>query len=155
MSSKILIIEDDHDICQLLKRFLTKHGFTVIHANNGKQGISIALEEKFDLILCDFRLGDLDGFEVLKKVKEKLPDLPFIIITGYSDIRIAVNVMKMGALDYVTKPLFPDEILLTIRKALNFEEHNNLNSKPISKKGLVKEIYSFGNSPQSNHYESL
>lgn len=119
MSHKILVIEDDLDICQLLKRFLTKQGYEVFLSHNGKQGIAVAIEEKPDLILCDFRLGDLDGFEVLRTVKETYPNLPFIIITGYSDIRVAVKVMKMGALDYVTKPLFPDEILLTIRKALS------------------------------------
>lgn len=149
MSQKILIIEDDHDICQLLKRFLTKHGFTILLAYNGKQGIATALEEKLDLILCDFRLGDLDGFEVLKRVKDANPDLPFIMITGYSDIRVAVNVMKMGALDYVTKPLFPDEILLTIRKALNSDNVENKENSTRIKKSSIKENYTFGNSPQS------
>ncbi len=149
MSQKILIIEDDHDICQLLKRFLTKHGFTILLAYNGKQGIATALDEKLDLILCDFRLGDLDGFEVLKRVKDANPDLPFIMITGYSDIRVAVNVMKMGALDYVTKPLFPDEILLTIRKALNSDNVENKENSTRIKKSSIKENYTFGNSPQS------
>ncbi len=149
MSQKILIIEDDHDICQLLKRFLTKHGFTVLLAYNGKQGIATALDEKLDLILCDFRLGDLDGFEVLKRVKDVNPDLPFIMITGYSDIRMAVNVMKLGALDYVTKPLFPDEILLTIHKALNSDNVESKESSTKIKKSSIKEQYTFGNSAQS------
>ena len=149
MSQKILIIEDDHDICQLLKRFLTKHGFTVLLAYNGKQGIATALDEKLDLILCDFRLGDLDGFEVLKRVKDVNPDLPFIMITGYSDIRMAVNVMKLGALDYVTKPLFPDEILLTIHKALNNDNVESKESSTKIKKSSIKEQYTFGNSAQS------
>ncbi len=149
MSQKILIIEDDHGICQLLKRFLTKHGFTVLLAYNGKQGIATALDEKLDLILCDFRLGDLDGFEVLKRVKDVNPDLPFIMITGYSDIRMAVNVMKLGALDYITKPLFPDEILLTIHKALNSDNVESKESSTKIKKSSIKEQYTFGNSPQS------
>jgi two-component system response regulator HydG len=71
------------------------------------------------LVLCDFRLGDMTGAEMLTKIKERYPDAPVIIITGYSDVKDAVEVMKMGAYDYVTKPLLPDEILVTIRKALS------------------------------------
>src|SRR5881398_2003855 len=69
--------------------------------------------------MTDFRLEDMDGKALLVKIKEKYPKVPVIIITGYSDIKTAVEVMKMGAYDYVTKPLFPDEILVTIRKALS------------------------------------
>lgn len=68
--------------------------------------------------MCDFRLEDMEGNVLLGKIKERYPQLPVIIITGYSDIKIAVEVMKMGAYDYITKPLFPDEILVTIKKAL-------------------------------------
>jgi two-component system response regulator HydG len=70
------------------------------------------------LVMCDFRLEDMEGNVLLGKIKERYPALPVIIITGYSDIKIAVEVMKMGAYDYITKPLFPDEILVTIKKAL-------------------------------------
>ena len=79
-----------------------------------------------DLVLCDFRLDDMTGAELLAKIKEMHPAAPVIIITGYSDVKDAVEVMKLGAYDYVTKPLFPDEILLTIKKALSEEpkEHS-------------------------------
>jgi two-component system, NtrC family, response regulator HydG len=152
---KILVIEDDLDICQLLRRFLSKHGYEVFMAHNGKQGISIATDNKPDLILCDFRLGDLDGFEVLRAVKDLYPSMPFIIITGYSDVRVAVNIMRMGALDYITKPLFPDEILLTIRKALEGKpEEPELNGHPASVKQkpaftATPETFIFGDSPRS------
>jgi two-component system response regulator HydG len=68
--------------------------------------------------MCDFRLEDMEGNVLLGKIKDRYPHLPVIIITGYSDIKIAVEVMKMGAYDYITKPLFPDEILVTIKQAL-------------------------------------
>src|SRR5262249_18787779 len=68
--------------------------------------------------MCDFRLDDIDGTTLLVKLKEQLPEVPVIIMTGYSDIKVAVEVMKLGAYDYIGKPLFPDEILLTIKKAL-------------------------------------
>ena len=116
---KILIIDDDRDMCLLLKRFLSRHGYEVSEVYSGKKALEMAEEFKPDLVMCDFRLEDMDGNTVLVKMKEKFPSVPFIIITGYSDIKTAVEVMKLGAYDYVTKPLIPDEILMTIRKALN------------------------------------
>ena len=116
---KILIIDDDKDLCFVLKRFLSKHGFEVLEATSGKAALEILEGVEPDLILCDFRLEDMSGSSILKKIKEKNPSVPVIIITGYSNIKTAVEVMKLGAMDYVTKPLLPDEILLTIRKALS------------------------------------
>jgi two-component system response regulator HydG len=116
---KILIIDDDKDLCFVLKRFLSKHGFEVLEATTGRAALEILDSVDPDLILCDFRLEDMSGSSILKKIKEKNPSVPVIIITGYSNIKTAVEVMKLGAMDYVTKPLLPDEILLTIRKALN------------------------------------
>lgn len=118
----ILIIDDDRDMCLLLKRFLTRHGYEVIEAYNGKKALEILESTEPSLVMCDFRLEDMEGNVLLGKIKERYPHLPVIIITGYSDIKIAVEVMKMGAYDYITKPLFPDEILVTIRKALEDAE---------------------------------
>ncbi|MDF2438359.1 MAG: sigma-54-dependent Fis family transcriptional regulator [Bacteroidota bacterium] len=119
---KLLIIEDDMDMSQLLKRFLTKNGYDVDLAINGTKGIAAFNANPADLVLCDYRLGDMDGVEVLKKVKDVEPGVPFIIMTGYSDIRTAVNVMKMGAFDYLAKPLLPDETLQLIKRALNSQQ---------------------------------
>ena len=116
---KILIIEDDLDISMLLKRFLSRQGFEVITTASGSKGLNMFSDENPDLVLCDFRLGDMDGSEVLAKIKEKNYATPVIIITGYSDIKVAVKVIKQGAYDYIIKPLFPDEILHTIKKALD------------------------------------
>ncbi len=116
--SKILVIDDDVDMCLLLKRFLTKNGYEVTLAHNGKKAVEELENAEPNLVLCDFRLEDIDGKELLIKIKEKYPRTPVIIVTGYSDIKIAVDVMKLGAYDYVTKPLFPDEILLSIKTAL-------------------------------------
>lgn len=116
---KILIVDDDKDLCFVLKRFLSKHGFEVLEATTGKAALEILDSVDPNLILSDFRLEDMSGSSILKKIKEKNPSVPVIIITGYSNIKTAVEVMKLGAMDYVTKPLLPDEILLTIRKALN------------------------------------
>jgi two-component system response regulator HydG len=114
----ILIIDDDRDICLLLKRFLTRHNYEVLESYSGKKALELLEETEPDLVMCDFRLEDMEGNTLLGKIKEKYLHLPVIIMTRYSDIKIAVEVMKMGAFDYITKPLFPDEILVTIKKAL-------------------------------------
>ncbi len=114
----ILIIDDDRDMCLLLKRFLTRHGYDVLESYSGKKSLELLETVEPSLVMCDFRLEDMEGNVLLGKIKEKYPHVPVIIITGYSDIKIAVEVMKMGAYDYITKPLFPDEILITIKKAL-------------------------------------
>src|SRR5262249_1369518 len=115
---KILVVDDDKDMCFLLERFLSKHGFEVIMCFNGKRALEVLDEQNISLVLTDFRLQDMDGKTLLTKIKKSQPDLPIIIITGYSDVKIAVDVIKIGAFDYVTKPLFPDEILVKIKEAL-------------------------------------
>lgn len=133
---KILVIDDDRDMCLLLKRFLSKHGFEIEDANTTKKALELLDNTEYDLVLCDFRLDNMDGKTMLVKIKEKYPHMPVIIITGYSDIKIAVEVMKLGAFDYVTKPLFPDEIILTIRKALEKTEPKTVPvAAPITEQG--------------------
>lgn len=114
----ILIIDDDIDMCQLLSRFLKRNGYEVETAINGTKGLKAFHEGKFDLVLCDFRLGDKEGADVLKEIKQVNQNMPVIIITGYSDIKTAVEVMKHGAYDYITKPLLPDEVLTLVKKAI-------------------------------------
>lgn len=116
--NKILIIDDDIDMCLLMERFFTRNQFEVKITHSGKKGLEELERNPPDAILCDFRLGDTDGEELLIQIKQLNPEIPVIIITGYSDIKIAVEVMKHGAFDYVTKPLFPEEILITIKNAI-------------------------------------
>ena len=122
---KILIIDDEIDICLLLKRFLNKKGFETEYATEGAKGLETLDTFRPDLVLSDFRLGKMDGVQVLTSIKEKSPATPVIIMTGYSDIKVAINVMKLGAYDYLTKPLFPEEILLTVQRALSASANEN------------------------------
>ena len=116
--AKILVVDDSLDICQLLDRFLTKKGHEVQTAISGINGLELVKRNSFDLVFCDFKLREMDGRDVLKKVKEIAPSSAVVIITGYADVKIAVEVIKNGALDYLTKPLIPEEILLLIDRAL-------------------------------------
>src|SRR6202000_1234491 len=108
---RILIIDDDMDMCNLLGRFLQKKGFETEASHSGGKGIAKFKESAFDVVLCDFRLGDKEGREVLREIKTVDPYAIVIIITGYSDIKTAVDVIKAGAFDYITKPLIPEEVL--------------------------------------------
>lgn len=119
--TNILVVDDDNDMCLLLNRFLSRNGYNVASANSGQEAINWMKKNTPALVLCDFRLDDMTGTELLGKIKEMHAEASVIIITGYSDVKDAVEVMKLGAYDYVTKPLFPDEILLTIKKALSDE----------------------------------
>src|SRR6478735_3316546 len=130
--SKVLIIDDDLDMCRLLERFLVRNNFEVRFAHTGKKGLEEVQNFPPDVILCDFRLEDTDGKDLLLQIKSLIPDLPVIIITGYSDIKVAVEVIKHGAYDYVTKPLFPQEILITINKAIGDSKAMPGGSAPIT-----------------------
>lgn len=125
---KLLIVDDEINTANLLSRFLTRNGFEVMTAASGSAAAELLKNNDFTLVLCDFRLEDTDGREVLKKVKQEYPNTGVIIITGYSDIKMAVELIKMGAYDYITKPLYPDEILNTINKAI--ETQNALSAAP-------------------------
>lgn len=155
---KILVIDDDRDMCLLLNRFLTRKNYEVSEIYTGKKALEyLENNQPPDLILSDFRLEDMDGSVLLKKIKSKYPDIPVIIITGYSDIKTAVTVMKSGAFDYIVKPLLPDEILATIQKALSVQENGQaddhtarVSDKPAvkthtSKAANGQEEYVFGN----------
>lgn len=117
--ANIIIIDDDIDICQLLDRFFKRNGHETNFFTTGKKALEYLKTHPADLAFCDYRLPDTDGKEVLKQIKELNPTTQVIIITGYSDVKIAVDVIKHGAFDYVTKPLLPEEILMTVEKALD------------------------------------
>lgn len=157
---RILLIDDDQDICTLLSKFLEKKGFEVFTANSGEAAVKLLRSQNFSLVLCDYRLPDTDGIEMLRRIKVLHPNAAVIIITGYSDVRTAVQTFKYGASDYVTKPLYPDEILVTIKEAIarsekapaETEAHQNGNGK-VSSRGSSKSSsaskYIVGRSPQA------
>ncbi len=133
MKKKILIIDDDLDMCLVLSKFLLRNGYDVETANSGAKGITKFKEGYFDIVICDFRLGDRDGKDILKEIKAISPETIVLIITGYSDIKIAVDVIKMGAFDYITKPLIPDEVLNVLNAALQLPDQLHTASHPGSK----------------------
>lgn len=119
MKKKVLIIDDDLDMCMLLTKFLNRKGFEAEAAHSGAKGLAKFKESHFDIVLCDYRLGDKEGKDVLVEIKNQSPQTIVLIITGYSDIKTAVDVIKLGAYDYITKPLIPDEVLNVLNEAVN------------------------------------
>lgn len=152
---KVLIIDDDKDICLTLSRFLNKKGFETHTANNGTDAVSILKSEKFDSILCDYKLPDTTGLELIQRINILNPEAATIIITGYSDLKTAVEILKHGASDYVTKPLFPDEILASIKQSIedkktkNYIPDESKGASSIKTKSIKPENIEFGPSPQS------
>ena len=122
---RLLIIDDDRDICLVLSKFLTKNNYEVDVAHRGDDGLKLLRTHDYTLILCDYRLPDFTGVEMLRKIKLLQPAVAVIIITGYSDVRTAVETFRYGANDYVTKPLYPDELLLTIKETISKNEKRN------------------------------
>jgi putative two-component system response regulator len=117
----ILVVDDEEPIRKVLKTHLTKAGYDVVQSPGGK-GIFDTLEEtKFELLICDMKMPEVDGVDILKYTKEHF-DTPVIMLTGLTDTAVAVDVMKQGAFDYVMKPVRKDDLLDTIRKALDYSD---------------------------------
>jgi two-component system response regulator HydG len=119
---KILIIDDDTYICKLMKNFLVKQGYQADTSISGSDAIKKINKGDYQLILSDYRLPDLDGFEILNAARNLEPAPPVIIMTAYEDLGVAVRIIKAGAYDYITKPLIPDEVLEIVKEALKKEK---------------------------------
>ena len=116
--SKILLIEDDISFCKLLEKFLIKKAYDVTIAFSAAEARIAIKKESFDLILTDLRLPDCDGIGLMTEIKALSPEIPVVLMTGYSDVNTAVKAIKNGAFDYISKPFNPDEVLLVITNAL-------------------------------------
>ncbi len=125
MKKRILIIDDDPDMCVLLGNFLNRKGYDTDTAPSAAKGLAKFSESTFDIVICDFRLSDKDGKYVLTEIKAISPGTIVLIITGYSDIKTAVDVIKLGAFDYITKPLIPDEVLSVLTAAIQQQENGD------------------------------
>lgn len=105
MNPKILIVDDEPDVCEVISNFLGKRGYDVITANDGQEALSKLSTEKPDLILLDIRMPEMDGMECLRRIKELDKEVPVIMVTCVTNIDIARKSMELGATDYLTKPL--------------------------------------------------
>ncbi|MCX8031421.1 MAG: sigma-54 dependent transcriptional regulator [Thermodesulfovibrionales bacterium] len=146
---KILVIDDDAIIRDMLESFLQTEGFEVFTASDGKEGISLLKKEGFDLILSDLVMPNLDGLEVLKSINALNLKTPLIVMTAFGTIQTAVEAMKHGAFDYITKPFNLNELSIIIKRALNISKiqiENVLLKKQLKKKYTFEGL--IGDSPK-------
>ncbi|MFC4871285.1 sigma-54-dependent transcriptional regulator [Negadavirga shengliensis] len=121
---KILIIDDELSVCQMLEKFLKKKGYHAKSTTSGKQGIKMLKMEFFDLVLCDYRLDDIDGRTLYPELRNANPEMVVIFITGYTNLKVAIELIKEGVYQYLEKPLRPDELLETLESALKLKKRN-------------------------------
>jgi two-component system response regulator AtoC len=124
-SANILVIEDNEDLCFTISKVLQKEGYRVFAAKSGEEGLPTLRKELVDLILLDLKLPKMNGIEVLSRVKEMDADLAVIMMTASTDVKPAIEAMKMGALDYLMKPFELEELKLVVKKALEMHQLKN------------------------------
>jgi NADH-quinone oxidoreductase subunit E len=112
---QILVMEDEMSVAKGLELVLSEEGYTVDLAMTGRSALDSCSQKAFDLLIADLRLPDIDGMEVIKKVKNNRPDTEVIVVTGYSTVPSAVEAMKLGATDYLSKPFTDDELMSAVR----------------------------------------
>ena len=136
--SKILVIEDEAAIRRVLVKILTEENdqYQVEEAGDGSAGLAMIKKNDYDLALCDIKMPKMDGVEVLQEAKKIKPEVPFIMISGHGDLDTAVNTMRLGAFDYISKPPDLNRLLTTVRNALDKKEliaENKILKKKVSK----------------------
>ena len=140
--ARILIAEDEKTQRDLLEGFLKKEGFLVEAVANGRQAIEKIERDFFDIAFLDYKMPELDGLQTLREIRKRLPDLPVVMMTAYGTVETAVASMKEGALDYLTKPIDLEELLLIIQKVL---ERSTLIRENKDLKTRLQERYTFQN----------
>lgn len=137
MKRKLLIIDDEANMRHMLEAMLSRSGYTIDGAENGEVALRIVSEQQFDFVLCDVRMPEMDGMEFLERAKPYLGETTVIMMSAYGTVDLALQAMKAGAYDYISKPFKSDEVLLTLKKA---EEREALKTENVTLKNELKKI---------------
>ncbi len=153
---KVLVIEDDETVRDVLRAFLLEKGYEVTIAHNGETGIDMVRSEKFDIILTDLVMPRVTGMDILKEVGAARTNIPVIVMTAFGTVQTAVEAMRHGAFDYITKPFNLDELMIILDKALS---HSELQKENVMLKMQLKKKYNFkgliGDSPRMQSVYAL
>ena len=152
---KILVIEDEAAIRRVLIKILSEENdsYKVEEAEDGLQGIEKVKNDDYDLILCDIKMPKMDGVEVLEAVKKIKPEIPMVMISGHGDLETAINTMRLGAFDYISKPPDLNRLLNTVRNAL--DKKQLVVENKILKKKVSKNYEMIGKSEAINHIKTM
>jgi len=142
--ANILIIDDEKSIRKTLTEILSYEGYKIDEAGDGEEGLKKFSEKAYDLVLCDIKMPKLDGIEFLEKAKTVNPDIPVIMISGHGNIDTAVEAVKKGAFDYISKPPDLNRLLITLRNAL--DKQNLVSETKVLKRKVGKALEMVGNS---------
>ena len=148
---KILLIEDEEPIRRVLIRILEEENkdYLITECEDGKLGFNTLNKEDFDLVLCDIKMPKMDGVEVLQKTRENGINVPFIMLTGHGNVSTAVEAMKSGAYDFISKPPDLNRLLTAVRNALQIKnlvlENKSLKKRIAKKYGFVESDYKIYN----------
>jgi len=120
MSEKqsILLVDDDEQLCTSIGRMFERFGYKVTTAHDGREALDVLSDDNIDLVISDLRMPNVDGIELMEEIKRKKIDVPIIFLTAYGEIESYMDLMNMGAFEYLNKPLDVKEILRTARKVL-------------------------------------
>ena len=153
--SKILIIEDEASIRRVLTKILSEENDTykVEEAEDGLQGLEKIKNSDYDLVLCDIKMPKMDGEELLEAVKKIKPEIPIVMISGHGDMETAINTMRLGAFDYISKPPDLNRLLNTVRNAL--DKKQLVVENKILKKKVSKNYEMIGDSEPINHIKQM
>lgn len=145
---KILVVDDESFICENLERILIEENYHTVIAQEGKAALRVLKEEAIDLVFLDLKLPDISGLDVLRQLKEIVPDLLVIVMTGYASVESAVEALKLGAYDYIKKPFKADVIKLIVRLALETQSlKREVRSLKKQHEGVLGELFLVAESP--------
>lgn len=152
----ILIVDDEEDILNVLKLILTKEGYQVDTALDGKQALQLFLKKPYDIVLTDLKMPEIDGMELLERIKEIRPETEVLIMTAYASVESAVLAMKKGAADYIVKPFLNEDVKMRIARVaehIKLKRDVEVLKQQISQK--FEALHFLGNSPQVQQILSL
>lgn len=151
--AKILIIDDERSIRNALKDVLEFEGYVIELAEDGMKGLEMMKSTKYDLIFCDIKMPNMDGVEVLTKIREEIPDQTIVMISGHGSVDTAVECIKKGAFDFIEKPLDLNRLLVCVKNAL---EHKTLvQETKVLKKKVAQKMKMVGESPAMVHLRDV
>jgi len=142
MNNKLLLIDDDVNISKMLSNVFLFEGYNIVTAENGKKGLELLTSQKdIEVVICDIKMPEMDGEKVLEQIRLRQPLIPVIMLTGFLELETAVNVMRNGAFDYITKPVDNDQLLAVVEKA--FQQRNRM-IEELRKRGREEKMAALG-----------